>query len=96
MSEHEPRLAPTLHALKIWPEYFEAVLDGRKRFEIRRDDRGYKVGDVLNLREWDPAKERYTGRMLDASVTYLLQPDPGDRTGAPAVVMSIANVSEQA
>lgn len=29
--------------------------DGRKRFEYRLDDRGFEVGDVLVLREWDPA-----------------------------------------
>lgn len=45
------------HELKIWPMYYEAVIDGRKKFELRKDDRGgYKVGDTLKLREWSPDK----------------------------------------
>ena len=28
------------HNLKTWPPFFEAVLEGRKTFELRRDDRG--------------------------------------------------------
>ena len=42
------------HDLKTWPEYFADVAAGVKRVEIRLDDRGYAVGDVLHLREWTP------------------------------------------
>lgn len=45
---------PTVHRLKTWPEYFTQVWDGHKTFEIRIDDRGYKVGDVLLLQEYWP------------------------------------------
>lgn len=40
------------HELKSWPNEFEAVRDLRKTFEVRVDDREYKVGDWLLLREW--------------------------------------------
>jgi len=33
------------HRLKTWPQYFEAVLKGTKRFDIRVDDRDFAVGD---------------------------------------------------
>ncbi|HRN53352.1 MAG TPA: DUF3850 domain-containing protein, partial [Gemmatimonadaceae bacterium] len=61
---------------------FKALLDRVKRFEFRRDDRGYKVGDVLHLAEFDPAKEGgdYTGRVVLRRVTYKL---PGGTFGVP-------------
>ena len=43
-----------IHVLKTWPGPFAAILDGNKRFEIRKDDRGFALGDVLHLREWYP------------------------------------------
>lgn len=42
------------HILKTWPNAFAAVKDGRKRFEWRKDDRGFEVGDVLVLGLYDP------------------------------------------
>lgn len=67
------------HELKTWPQFFRRVWDGSKTFEVRRDDRGFSVGDYLLLREYDPdrddlpAGQRYTGRELTAQVTYLLK-----------------------
>ena len=59
------------HELKILPEYFEAVVRGIKTFEVRKDDRPYKPGDVLVLREYDAQK--YTGRTCGADVLYVLR-----------------------
>lgn len=42
------------HELKTWPVYFEALWSGRKRFEVRKNDRGFKTGDRLVLKECDP------------------------------------------
>jgi len=77
------------HDLKTWPNEFSAVADGSKRFEWRRDDgRGFEVGDVLILHEWEPTPGKYTGRVLRATVTYLLR---GPAFDAPSgyVIMSI-------
>lgn len=59
-----------LHELKIYPKYFEAVLDGSKQFEIRKNDRNFNVGDNIFLREWDNIK--YSGRTIFAEITYIL------------------------
>ena len=43
----------TTHNLKTWSCYFIEVLAGNKTFELRKNDRDYKVGDTLNLIEVD-------------------------------------------
>lgn len=64
-----------VHHLKTWPEYFEAIIRGIKPFEFRLNDRDYQVGDFLDLEEYDPEKEDYTGRECGAFVTYMLTKD---------------------
>lgn len=57
---------------KIWPEYFEAVASGKKKFELRLNDFAIAEGDTLLLKEWDPTKKDYTGRTISKKVTYVL------------------------
>lgn len=73
------------HDLKAWPEYFVAVSDGRKTFEIRKNDRGFKVGDILMLREYIPSSDEYTGCYILVKVTYITAFDQVNNN----VVMSI-------
>lgn len=40
-----------IHELKILPEYFNEIMYGRKKFEVRFNDRNFKVGDTLLLKE---------------------------------------------
>lgn len=80
-----------VHELKIWPEYFDAVEAGLKTFEIRQDDRGFKSGDVLSLCEYDPADDRYTGRMLRRRVTYTTT--FAQRDGY--IVMALGDIAER-
>jgi hypothetical protein len=68
----DPRPRETaLHDLKTWPVYFEPLLDGRKTFELRKNDRGFAVGDTLRLREFDMTTG-YSGREVWRRVTYVL------------------------
>lgn len=60
------------HNLKTWPEYFQALWDGNKTFEVRKDDRGFNVGDVLILEEYDHIKDMYLGRRILCEVSYKL------------------------
>ncbi len=62
------------HLLKCWPEYFEEVERGDKTFELRKNDRDFKLGDHVVLREFKPAAGEYTGRELDLTITYVLDP----------------------
>jgi hypothetical protein len=62
----------TLHDLKTWPQFFERILTGEKTFEVRKNDRRFKVGDVLVLREFEEWRNRgYTGRSVRVAVTYI-------------------------
>lgn len=80
------------HDLKVWPQYFDALTDGTKSFEFRRDDRepAFAVGHVLNLREWQEedrhATAGYTSRSCERYVTYVAR---GGVIPAGFCVMSI-------
>jgi len=69
------------HELKTDSEVFDADLRGIKNYEIRKDDRGYVVGDTLVLRETRYTGEQmslgspleYTGREIRRSVSHILR-----------------------
>lgn len=62
-----------IHELKTLPEYFEAILEGKKLFEIRKDDRPFRVGDILALNEYDDVAKGYNGRSCLVYVDYILR-----------------------
>lgn len=61
------------HELKVSCGYFDDMLIGDKPFDVRRDDRGFKVGDTLILREYVMGPDEYTGRQITALITYILR-----------------------
>jgi len=61
-----------LHALKQERIYFAAVLDGRKTFEVRNNDRQFMVGDLIALNEYDAEDRAYTGRSIVCRIDYIL------------------------
>lgn len=60
-----------MHFLKCWPMYYGGLADGTKPFEIRKNDRDYRVGDQLCIQEWEPERERYTGRESRRVITCI-------------------------
>lgn len=67
-----------VHELKTWPEFFQAMWNNDKPFEYRKnDDRDFKKGDLLICQEWNPKTQEYTGREIDARVTYVLENQMG-------------------
>lgn len=75
------------HELKTLPVPYQQVVDGEKTFEYRKDDRGFEVGDYLDLREYG-TDMRYTGRRAFVLVSSILR---GGAFGVPEgyCVMSI-------
>ena len=76
-----------MHELKILPEYFEAIKSGAKNFEIRLNDRDYKLHDELVLKEWD--RGEYTGREIHRWVAYIYHGDGTYGIEAGTVVMAL-------
>ena len=52
------------HKIKIDPKYFDDVAKRRKTFEVRKNDRAYKVDDILDIYEYDRETGEYTGRYI--------------------------------
>lgn len=71
--QRQREAAGKTHELKTWPEYYNAIRIGAKTFEVRYDDRGFQVGDTLNLMEYDPEREMFTGEYQRRVVTYVLR-----------------------
>jgi len=61
-----------VHELKTWPEHFQLVWNREKKFEVRKKDRPFSVGDKLFLKEYDPQTHEYTGRQFNVEVTHIL------------------------
>lgn len=58
-------------AKKVWPEYFQAIVDGSKTYEVRLANFECKPGDILILKEWDPTTQKHTGRILEKKISYI-------------------------
>lgn len=69
------------HELKTDPEVWDAVEEGLKTFEIRKDDRGFQVGDEIELHRTEHTGAEmaegkpliYSGYSISRHVTYILR-----------------------
>lgn len=59
--------------LKCENPWFSDVYSGKKNFEVRIDDRGYKEGMNVTLLEYDRPKDLYLGRSVHVRITYILR-----------------------
>lgn len=64
----------TNHSILILQKYFEEILTGVKTFELRKNDRDYKVGDTILLNEFDG--KNLTHRLCSVQITYVLKDVP--------------------
>jgi len=61
------------HILKVHPQFWEGIVKHTKPFEVRRDDRGFKVGDMVILKRFDPSFG-FTGEHPEMRrITYILR-----------------------
>ena len=66
-----------IHVLKSWPRFFSQLVAGDRTHELRRNDRDFRIGDLLELHEFEPTTRRYTGRvctLVVRSITSVAEP----------------------
>lgn len=61
-----------IHALKTLKPYFDAMTQGAKTYEVRKNDRDFNVGDFLALNEITEIEKKYTGRCCLVAITHIL------------------------
>ncbi len=79
-----------VHKLKTLPPFFQDILDNKKTFEIRYNDRDYKVGHYLLIQEYSSCE--YTGRECMRKVSYVVSLDK--LIGSNYVGMSIRPIED--
>lgn len=89
----------TTHVLKSWPQFFDPISRGMRTHELRRNDRQYRIGDFLELREFCPERASLTGRVCVALITSLTSPEMPCAVSAEALapgfcILSIKVVCE--
>jgi hypothetical protein len=70
-----------VHELKTVQPYFDQISRGAKKFELRKNDRDFKWGDILVLREYSTKTETYQGNDLVVRVTAVLDQFVGLQQG---------------
>lgn len=61
---------------KVWPEYFQLIKNGTKKFELRLADFELKEGDTLILEEFDPETNTYSGRKIIKKAKSIIKVNP--------------------
>lgn len=86
----------TTHKLKCWPNYLNDIIAGRKNFELRLNDRDFKVGDILALQEFDPNSNCYKSKKISVLVTYILKGSASNRClSENCCIMGIRHLSSK-
>ena len=86
-----------VHELKTIRQFFKVLYDETKTFEIRKNDRDFRDGDILVLRETAKAlssvEDYYTGRVLYAEIVAMWGDVPGLEKGYVAIAIKLLETS---
>ena len=82
-----------VHQIRLGASSFEDACSNIKSFELRKNDRGYKKGDILELMEFADGKN--TGRMVRKLVTYILEDYTGLEDGFCIMATSLVNKDDE-
>lgn len=56
---------------KVWSQFFQLILENKKKFDLRLADFDLKENDIIIFEEYDPKIKKYTGRSVKRSVKNL-------------------------
>ncbi len=60
------------HRIKSEKRFFDEIRDGVKPFEYRKNDRDYKLDDIVEIRLWDKIKKQYLGESIFLRINYII------------------------
>lgn len=66
--------SPEVHRLKVLVPYYQSLVERKKNFELRLNDRDFRVGDMVVLEEY--TGNHYTGRGIKRKIKYVLKDCP--------------------
>lgn len=81
-----------IHDVKIANAFYDDVASGKKKFELRKNDRGYKVGDMLDMEEYKAGES--TGRHIMANIMYMLEDYAGLEEGYCILGIEVESANE--
>jgi len=84
-----------IHELKTEEPHFTDVACGIKPFEVRNNDRDFKLGDVLHLKQYNPSlheSRKFSGKSVLAKIHYIL--DDADYCKEGQVILGIEVISK--
>lgn len=89
--EHLPSdEGPKVHQLRLPASNFDEVAAGVRTFELRKNDRHFRVGDILEWMEF--SEGRNTGRLIRAEITYLLEDYTGLEDGYCIMAIKVTGI----
>jgi len=59
------------HNLKIWPVWFAAISSGKLTHNVRKNDRDFRIGDLIMLEEFRPGTGEYTGNTIKKRISHI-------------------------
>lgn len=65
----------TTHMVKSWSHLYDAIVSGAKSYDLRKNDRDYKVGDILHLKQYDNINGKFTGWQTTRRISYITSND---------------------
>ena len=84
-----------VHAVKCLPKYFAPLSTGDKTFEVRKNDRPYRVGDYLAVNEFVPESEDPYDNMPETPISTDERRADGGRYSGKCLIFKITYILEE-